>query len=509
MKHLKHILWHSTQYFPHRVALKVDGQGISYQTLFQLATPLIRELNAAKQHRVAILADRHAPAYIALYACVLAGKTFVPLSPKASIDELNEKLAISDTTLLLTDRANSKTRLKADTLILEDHYGSVTKDLQAEALPETSTSNNEAYIMFTSGSTGKPKGVCIGQTQLLHYLTVMQQEFRPNEQDRFSQLIDLTFDLAIHDIFLCWSVGATLCVFNGDHYLHLPQYIQKNQLSFWLSAPSVGIALQRLKLLSPNKYHSLKTVFFCGEPLPEQLANAFSKAATQANIYNVYGPTEATIAFSTHLYQTNELSLTHQIVPIGKPLPGLKMCLHANETRTDSNGVGELLLGGPQIAKGYLGAPELTAEKFIQREGETWYQTGDLATQDSNGVFYFKGRIDEQLQVQGQRIERLALETRFREFLDTADIAIIPSPVTPEGLVLGIALIYIKSDQYPTEQSLRQVCSKKCQAPFLPTAYHALEAMPLTDRAKVDYQALCHNFQSLERITHKTLECAQ
>lgn len=514
MKNLGEIVFSSTKRFSDRVAIEIDNEKYSYRDLYCLARPLVSVFKKLDEDVIGIFANRSVLTYVAIYACALSGKTYMPLPVNADASRLNHMLTLSKANVVLTcnNQSLDSKQLKVSKIlnlddIIKNHASLLYKAINFAEENELIPHNENAYIMFTSGSTGKPKAVRVGQSQVIHYLTAIRSLYQPTEHDRFSQVIELTFDLSVHDIFVCWASGAALMVFNGQNYLQLSRYIENQKPTFWLSVPSTGIALDRLKLLQHNKFNSLKVVLFCGEPLPFYLAQAWKNASPQAEISNIYGPTEATIAFTTHKLSEAHDQQCHKVVPIGKPLDGLHTKINSPDGSECSPGeTGELLLGGPQVVNGYFNQPDKTQEKFIFTGDQTWYRTGDLAYQDSNGVIHFKGRIDDQLQIQGQRIEKLELETMFREALKTSDIALITSPVTEEGIVLGIALVYLRSEQYPDNQSIRQSCLKQFQAPLIPTAYHALDQFPLNTSGKVDYPKLVREFQKIEKLALKVVE---
>ena len=242
-------------------------------------------------------------------------------------------------------------------------------------------------------------------------------------------------------------------------------------------------------------------VLFCGEPLPYYLAKAWSLAAPNATVENIYGPTEATIAFTSYQWVPLVNGSTHEIVSIGKPFQGLKIKIvneHFQECRLME--VGELLLGGPQVAEGYLNAPQKTAEKFFRdHNNESWYKTGDFVFINKDENLYFKGRIDDQLQIRGQRIERVELEKKIRDVLSLSSIAVIPSPVTTDGLVLGIGLIYMLENDM-TDEMIRKICNEKLTFPFLPSLYVRIDSFPLNSSGKIDYNALKKKYQKKEYL---------
>jgi non-ribosomal peptide synthetase component F len=332
----------------------------------------------------------------------------------------------------------------------------------------------------------------------------MQERYQPTARDRFTQIIDLTFDLSIHDIFLCWSVGACLLGFSGSNYFQLAAYLKNERPTFSLMVPSTALALMRSRLLKENDYASLVTVLFCGEALPVALAKQWQLASPKARVENIYGPTEATIAFTAYQYSESDLKLQQQaLVPIGQALPGLRTkVVRQDFTDCEIDEAGELLLAGPQLVSGYVNNLQKTVKQFIYLQGRIWYRTGDLACLDNSGNLHYQGRLDQQLQIRGQRVERLDLEERFKKSLNLQHLVIIPSPVTEEGLVLGVALIFLTMEEVSVAE-LRKRCQNDSELAFFPSEYIALDSFPLNRNSKVDYQALVRRYQKTDKMSSK------
>ena len=468
--------------------------------MLEKAQPLIKVLHDFKPTHAGLFLSRSLHAYVSLLACALSGVAYMPINEATEVEQLHYILSLTKTHHIITDRKNSallqKLLLNSElkyTIIVIDQLVPITGFVFPKPLK-----NSNAYIMFTSGSTGKPKAVAVGQSQLLHYLRVSQQRFKPNEKDLFSQIIELTFDLSVHDIFLCWSVGARLCVFTGQTYPELGQYFEQKALSFCLMVPSTAVALDRYKQLFEKRFHSLRTILFCGEPLPHLIAQKMQQAAPLSHIENIYGPTEATIAFTGYVWKKQAHEKTHGVVSIGKAFEGLRTQVLNREGNECAIGeVGELWLGGPQVVDGYMHQEELSQRYFHTTEGLRWYKTGDLVVEQEDGNLHFKGRVDDQWQIRGQRIERLALEVQLKTLLKRTDIAVIPSPITTEGLVLGIAVVVSTKNELEI-MAIRKSCQQHCVPPFIPTAYIPVEEFPLNTSGKIDYKTLHQLYQKVE-----------
>ena len=182
-------------------------------------------------------------------------------------------------------------------------------------------------------------------------------------EDRFSQTFELTFDLSVHDLFLCWENGATLVV-ASEKELRMPAaYIQRHEITCWFSVPSLAYQVRLQEDLAPGAFPSLRSSLFCGEALPTVVAREWAAAAPDSIVENWYGPTEATIACSRYI--VGDAEITEDTVPIGQAFDRMELLVLDEALAPCSVGVsGELFLAGAQVATGYLNDPEKTAASF-------------------------------------------------------------------------------------------------------------------------------------------------
>ncbi len=501
MSQLSDLLLNTVKRHSANLALEVGDVSLTYGELYEKARPLIQYLKKKQIVQAAILMNRGINCYVSLFACAVAGVTYMPILKTTEKSLLEYIFTLTKTTFVITEQ-NFLTELDILMTGIRQSITCVILDqlpVSSIVSDDVTALNNEypAYIMMTSGSTGKPKAIAVGQSQLLHYLTIMKEKFHPQASDRFSQIPELTFDLSVHDIFLCWSVGACLCPFLGNTYPELAQFLVQKKVSSVLMVPSMAVALDRYKKIQFDYLQTIKTLFFCGEPLPNSIVQKIFTVLPDVHIENIYGPTEATIAFTGFVCQ-RDMSEKYGIAPIGKPFEGLLTAIVNNEQECGSGEIGELWLSGPQVVEGYLNMPELSAEKFVIKKDRLWYKSGDLVTKDKDEILYFKGRVDDQWQVRGQRVERLDLEIQMRNLLNRTDIALIPSPITQEGLIMGVALVFV-ADENTDVVNIRKICQKQCAPPFVPTAYISVSALPLNNNGKVDYKNLKQQYQKIER----------
>jgi acyl-coenzyme A synthetase/AMP-(fatty) acid ligase len=207
--------------------------------------------------------------------------------------------------------------------------------------------------------------------------------------------------------------------------------------------PTLGLLLQRTRALKPNLLQSLRVSLFCGEPLPESLAQEWQRAAPDSVVENLYGPTEATIAFTRHRWSSSisPQQCRYGLVPIGKEFGGSRTSIACGRDLSfNGETKGELWLAGPQVTSGYLDAPEETAAKFCEHRsmpGVRWYRTGDIVERDVDGELHFVGRLDDQIKFRGHRINLLEIEAALRDAASTPLAVVVAHPCRDHE-VLGI-----------------------------------------------------------------------
>ena len=413
---------------PSRPALIVDDATWSYGELVAAASALASEFAAAEgksQPITAVMAERHASSYVGILAARLAGHAYVPLnvnhpsqrnatilansgaqrvicgaSAKDSLQEILAAAGIDPATLPVIDCGEHKRDFESDAPVDYPRRAQSLEDL--------------AYILFTSGSTGNPKGVPIQNAQLEAYLEAAGAMVGVQPHDRFSQTFELTFDLSVHDLFLCWENGAALVV-ASEKELRMPaDYIQRHHITCWFSVPSLAYQVRLQEDLRPGAFPSLRSSLFCGEALPTVVATEWAAAAPNSVVENWYGPTEATIACSRYIL--SGAPIEDDTVPIGKAFDKMELLvLDANRTPLPVGEPGELFLAGAQVATGYLNDPEKTAASFMTLpDGKKAYRTGDRAVLSEDGNVRFLGRVDNQVKVRGFRIELGEIEAVLR-----------------------------------------------------------------------------------------------
>jgi non-ribosomal peptide synthetase component F len=240
-------------------------------------------------------------------------------------------------------------------------------------------------------------------------------------------------------MFVAWERGACVCCPSAKEKLLPASYLADSRLTIWFSVPSTGILLLRLRKLAAGSYPDLRLSLFCGEALPAELARSWSRAAPNSRIENLYGPTELTIACTAYAWdpERSPAECEQGLVPIGHPCPGMTALVVDESLREVAPGeVGELLMSGPQLSLGYWNDPERTAAAFLTPPGrqELFYRTGDRVRRPRGSApLVYLGRIDNQIKVQGYRVELEEIEAALRESAGVELAAAVGWPATASG----------------------------------------------------------------------------
>lgn len=468
-----------------RAAIWIGGVTHSYAELSALGAAIVDRV-APEASVIAIVAERRLATYAVIHACMVRGLAYVPINPRWPAARIEQVLAAARPDVVIVDDGVPASAIATALIgpfalwrivalgneapaMIRDRAGEASRSFDAAGI---------AYVMFTSGSTGRPKGVPIPGEAVNHYVSALGELARFGADDRFIHSVELTFDLSVHDMALCWSAGAMLCVVPEGSAPLGPRFVRQLEATSWLTVPSVAAQAKNSRLLKPGSMPSLRTSFFCGEALPGPLASTWRDAAPDASLFNLYGPTEATIAFSSFDFTRDPL--TDPIVPLGFPIGGQAMTI---DPLTD-----EILLSGAQLSPGYIDDPTRTAAAFVTLDGERWYRTGDRGVFDPLQGFIYHGRLDSQIKLRGYRVELGDVEAALRKHSGSDLVAAVAirelGPSAFDGLV-GV-LTGTDADMAQIRRALRS----DLPAYMVPETLIALDEMPRNGNGKIDRIAL-------------------
>jgi amino acid adenylation domain-containing protein len=472
-------------------ALVLEGEVITYAALRRLAFELVPAIRAGcgEGGAVGVLAQRTLPAYVAVLAAVLCRRPYVALNMKFPRERQLQMARMSRCSVLVADGDSEERRAE----LLADLAG----ELESFGGPSAygpGAIDAPAYVMFTSGTTGAPKGVAVTRANLLAYLSAIREVAPLAAGARCTQLFDLSFDLSVHDLFHTWCSGGALYPMGpGDS--DPVAFARRHRLTSWFSVPSAATMAKRFGSMAADALPDLTLSLFCGEPLSRRLAEDWLAAAPNSRLLNLYGPTEATIAIMAEDCSSPEdVRGFPAAAPLGRPFLGAEAVVVSGATRLAAWGeTGELWLGGPQLAAGYLGNAELTAEKFVSAEfkgcaARRWYRTGDLVERSRRHGLVFKGRVDDQVKVRGYRVEVLEIEEVLRAAAGTLDVAVVPWPLAENGAADGVVAFVHNSTE--AEDQILSRCAKWLPSYMTPSRIHYVDSIPTNSNGKVDRKRL-------------------
>ncbi|MCB8905463.1 MULTISPECIES: non-ribosomal peptide synthetase [unclassified Streptomyces] len=484
---------------PDAVAVSTAGRQLSYRELLlraeQLATAL-RTGGVRPGDLVALHLDRTADLPAALLATLATGAAYLPLDPGYPAERLALVLRDSGAVLVLADREPAPAVADAAPAVLRLPAPSAQDP--AETSPVTSPDatpdappgpDDVAYVLYTSGSTGRPKGVAVGHRALVNLLTSFADRLDSGPRHTWLGLTSLSFDISALELYLPLITGGRLVLapdglaVDGPGLLAL---IGGEGVTHVQATPSGW----RVMLTAGTGVDALGTVtgLAGGETLPLPLARELR--ARTARLFNVYGPTETTV-WST----CAELPAVPERVRIGRPIANTQAYVVDEQLRPTPLGVpGELVIGGDGVAHGYLGRPELTADRFVPNPfgppGTRLYRTGDQAVRTPDGELDFLGRIDDQVKIRGHRIELGEIESALLEHPALAQAAVAVRTEEDGEPFLAGYLVPAAGARPPAPAALRDHLTRTLPAAMAPQRWLTLERLPLTPNGKLDRRAL-------------------
>jgi amino acid adenylation domain-containing protein len=481
---------------PEASAVVCDGAQISYAVLNRRANQLAHHLCAlgvGPDVLVGICMERSVEMVIGLWGILKTGGAYVPLDPTYPKERLAFMVEDSRVSVLLTQAKLAATLPQEGIhlICLEADWGELSQ--QSEGNPMSGVSpENLAYVIYTSGTTGKPKGVAVTHRSLHNLLCWKQANFPLTETDRVLQKTSLSFDAVIWELYAPLLTGAQLVLAQlGSHTDS--SYLVKTVVNHKITALKLVPSLLRLLVEEAGLEHwtCLKRVFCGGEVLHADLQARFF-ARLEADLYNLYGPTEACVDAT---FWTCQRQACQHVVPIGHPITNAQIYILDSYRQPVPIGVpGELHIGGIGVARGYLGRPALTAEKFIPHPfsdtpGARLYKTGDLARYLPDGAIEFLGRFDHQVKVHGFRIELEEIEAVLNQHAAVREAAVVVRE-DRAGEKHLVAYVVPTPGQQPGSSELRQEIQTQLPTYMVPAAFVLLQTLPITSNHKLDRQAL-------------------
>ena len=458
----------------------------------QIAHALI-EHDISAEDIVPIHMSKSPQFYASVLGVLKAGAAFAPMHP--DLPEARKRLMLSELRpKVILSVANSLSWSETIPTVNVTAVGSHAKENPDS---QATRPSNLAYCLYTSGSTGVPKAVGMEHRAPLQTIESSRQTIPWDHDSRLLQYAAITFDMCYYDCFLAWSFGFTLCAADQDAMLNdLPQAINFLEADLLDLTPSVAASFRR------SEVPRVKWLYCIGEAMAPEIVNEWEGACV-----NSYGPTEA--AFCTTIFPVGKKVKTSVI---GQPFATTSFAVFPaqGERPVPMLGVGELYIGGAQLARGYYGKPDLTDAKFVQKCGQRFYKSGDMVRMLSDGNFEFLGRADDQVKIRGLRVELGEISHVIQECDDGIDFVttqIMRKAVGAKDLLVSF-LVHSGSvaaeERAELRLKARHTAANQLPAYMIPQFFLFVKQIPRSMAGKVDKRALTELFTRSEELKSST-----
>lgn len=425
---------------------------------------------AGKNNPLVIHGHKEIDFVAAIYACLLNKVPFIPVDNIYPESRLNDICELSKASHVYRAAENRFEQRADEAVTLEEQ--------------------NLAYIMFTSGTTGKPKGVQIGRECVFNLMLWMKEQLNLSAPNVFMNQAPFAFDLSMYEIFGNLAYGGTM-VLNSRSDIHNPEtwldFLNHNQISTWVSTPSFAMQQLMNPKFNQTTLPSLKEFLFCGEKLNKQVVGLLFQKFPDARVINSYGPTEATVA-TTYIDITREMMDAEDDLPVGYPV--------LNSTISIENE--EICISGIHVMRGYLNNPEENSKRLLVSDTRT-YKTGDYGFFKDN-MLYCKGRADEQIKLNGYRIELSEIEEKMLSLKTFGfDHAAVIALKRSTGAVLRLVAFYTSPNDEKADEILLKTKLEEILPPYMiPSEFIKINAIPVSTNHKTDKKALLQKYQNGE-----------
>src|SRR6266540_1003360 len=472
---------------PERIALIGEGEQVSYRELNRRANQLgryLQRLGVGPDVVTGLCLGRSAEMVVALMGVLKAGGAYLPLDPGYPLERLSYMLEDAGVGVVISTQ-ELELRLPAylgQSVLMDLEWERVGEESDGE--PESGAlGENLAYVIYTSGSTGRPKGVMVRHSGLRNLVEAQKDAFDIGDQSRVLQFASLSFDASVWEIFSALAAGGSLHLYAQEWLMpgeDLARVLREDRITMVTLPPTALAALAQEELFD------LHTVIAAGEACGAEVVERW---AGGRNFFNAYGPTEATVCASMAKCETG----SNRKPTIGRPISNMRLYVLDGEMSPAPVGVrGDLYIAGAGLARGYLGRPELTAERFIPdlfgaEGGEKLYRTGDVGKYRPDGSIEFIGRADDQVKVRGYRIELGEVEAVLNEHPSVSQSVVVAienerGDKRLVGYVVGVSGV--------SGIELKRYLRARVPEYMAPESIQVIEEMPVTSNGKIDRKRL-------------------
>ncbi|NVO08528.1 MAG: AMP-binding protein [Bacteroidales bacterium] len=494
----------SIQKHQDRNAFYIKGRHYTYKDvgikITDIKTALLPHLHTINPKHIGVIINEDFESYVSCISVLLCGYGYVPLNPLSPNERNFETIQQAEIKVILTSHKTENDIFYKDKGVNVIYTNDITKGELNLEFPSTNDLD-PAYVIFTSGSTGKPKGTPLSRANLNAFLeSVWLLNWKIDENDRFLQMSSMTFDMSILTFIIPLCVGA--CIYTVPEYeikyMYGLQLMIEHEITFIAVVPST------LSFLKPYfgeiSLSSIRYSLVCGEAFPIELAKLWQECAPSSQIINIYGPTEATVFTHSYVYKdgVNEKEYNN-IMALGDLVKNIEGIILDDSGKEVSVGdKGELCISGTQLTGGYLLNPQKNAESFFEynKDGmnKRFYRTGDIVFIDNENTYFYVGRKDTQVKIQGHRVELGDVEKNARDITKTEKTIAIALKNSMGNYYIHL---FVQGNNILKAEIIEFL---KGRIPYymIPSKVTFLEIIPLNANGKVDKIALAKIAQSLE-----------
>ncbi|MFT4401954.1 amino acid adenylation domain-containing protein [Bacillus sp. SW14] len=492
--------------YPFHTAIEDGTKQVSHQELDERSNQIARYLihKGISRGHFAAVSMKHSPDLIAVLLGILkAGGAYVPIDPEYPAERIQYILENSEAAFFITDPL-FETDCRLPSQVKKISFDcAMFHNLDTGQLDIKNDPSDIAYMIYTSGSTGQPKGVMIEHQSLVNYIISASKNYTSSQDDSFALYSSIAFDLTVTSIYTPLVTGNKIIIYRQED---IPEFvlhrIVKEKKTAVIKLTPAHLALLKDENLSVS---SIKRMIVGGEQLPVLLARQITESSDQCiEIFNEYGPTEATVGCMIHKYDLKQDQRAS--VPIGIPMQNTEIYLLDEQLQPVLPGTqGEMYISGDNVARGYWKRPDLQTERFLDNpfmKGRKMYKTGDLAKRTNNGLLEYAGRKDHQIKLKGYRIELGEIELALLS-LEDIDEAVVIDFNDSQGRKQLAA--YVVSSTKTAALELRKKLSDKLPVFMVPAYFIHMDRIPLTQNGKTDREALPDPLLSQEQTDYGLL----
>lgn len=479
---------------PDALAVIAGEHRLSYHELDLRANGIAQRLRAAgvgPEVVVGLRIARSAELLIGLLGILKAGGVYLPLDPALPSQRVHDMLSDARATHLVTTASLAQDGIGKGLVAVAVDGGEPVEDAWCDAPAVRTEPDHLAYVIFTSGSTGRPKGVMATHRGAVNYLNFLCAHYALEREDRVLNVSGIGFDPSLRDLLGPLSSGGACVLVAGTEVLDAHRYwttLCAHRVTRLLSiTPSFLTLLCRVAQAQPAA-HVLRDILTCGEPLDAKVVARVKEALGAAvRVVNQYGPTECTMSSTWHVADGTQTG----IVPIGRPLPNAQLFVLDSSMQPVPVGVtGELYIGGAGVTRGYLGRPDLSAERFVPHpfgHGARLYRTGDHVRWNTQGELEYIGRTDFQVKLRGVRVELNEIVSALNALPGIDQSAVL---VHGDGDDQKLVAYLVAGQQALSPERIAQALKVRLPDAMIPNAFVPIDAIPLTPNGKLDRAAL-------------------